>query len=204
MHHGPVTGNAAAAVVGYARAATNQEDLAVQVAALEAVGAARIFTDVASGVRADRPGLAAAMNALQPGQVLTVWKLDRLAGSLPDLITRVQAIQAAGAQFRSLTEAIDTTKGPGRSFFPLIGALAQVERDLLRERTQAGLAHAATHGRRPGRPTVMTPERLETARHLRDVEGRSLDYIADALGVGRGAVTRALTQPDHNTAHPPQ
>lgn len=178
-------------VVGYARVSTDRQDTALQTDALTAAGAQRIFVDVVSGSATHRPELAAAIDYLRPGDVLTVWRLDRLGRSLRDLIDQVKTIEGTGAGFRSLTEAIDTTTPGGRVMFHIFGALAEFERDLIRERTKAGLAVAAAAGRYPGRPTVMTPERIETARALRE-QGRSLDYIARTLGVGRGAVTRAL------------
>ncbi len=184
MTHGP-------SIVGYARVSTERQDARMQVDALETAGSVRVFVDVSSGARADRPQLAAAFDYLRPGDVLTVWRLDRLGRSLRDLIDQVRAIEALGAGFRSLTEAIDTTTPGGRVMFHIFGALAEFERDLIRERTKAGLAAAAAVGRHPGRPTVMTPERVQAATQLR-AQGRSLDFIARALGVGRGAVTRAL------------
>lgn len=179
------------AVIGYARVSTDRQDAGLQTEALEGAGAQRIFVDVVSGSAGVRPELAAAIDYLRPGDVLTVWRLDRLGRSLRDLIDQVRAIEDRGAGFRSLTEAIDTTTPSGRVMFHIFGALAEFERDLIRERTKAGLASAAAAGRRPGRPTVMTAERVETAVQLR-AAGRSLDFIARALGVGRGAVTRAL------------
>ena len=181
-------------VVGYARVSTDRQDAALQTDALVAAGAQRIFVDVVSVSAGVRPELAAAINYLRPGDVLAVWRLDRLGRSLRDLIDQVRTIEDRGAGFRSLTEAIDTTTPSGRVMFHIFGALAEFERDLIRERTKAGLAAAAAAGRRPGRPTVMTPERVEAARQLR-AQGRSLDFIARALGVGRGAVTRAIEPP---------
>lgn len=178
-------------VVGYARVSTDRQDAALQTDALTAAGAHRIFVDVVSGAAAHRPELAAAIDYLRPGDVLTVWRLDLLGRSLRDRIDQVRAIESTGAGFRSLTEAIDTTTPGGRVMFHIFGALAEFERDLIRERTKAGLVAAAAAGRRPGRPTVMTPERIQTAAQLRD-QGRSMDFIARTLGVGRGAVTRAL------------
>lgn len=183
----------AQAIIGYARVSTEGQDATLQVDALNQAGAIRIFVDVVSSARS-RPQLAAAIDYLRPGDVLTVWRLDRLGRSVRDLIDQVRTIEERGAGFRSLTEAIDTTTAGGRVMFHIFGALAEFERDLIRERTKAGLAVAARAGRYPGRPTVMTPERIETAATLR-AQGRSLDYIARTLGVGRGAVTRALARP---------
>lgn len=179
------------AVIGYARVSTDRQDAALQTDALAAAGAHRIFVDVVSGAATHRPELATAIDYLRPGDVLTVWRLDRLGRSLRDLIDQVKTIEGTGAGFRSLTESIDTTTPGGRVMFHIFGALAEFERDLIQERTKAGLAAAAAAGRHPGRPTVMTPERIETAVQLRG-QDKSLDFIARTLGVGRGAVTRAL------------
>ena len=117
-----------------------------------------MFEDKASGAKADRPGLAAALGFVREGDILTVWKLDRLGRSLPHLIETVNVLEARGVSFRSLTEAIDTTTPGGRLVFHIFGALGQFERDLIRERTRAGLDAAAARGRQGGRKPVVTDE----------------------------------------------
>lgn len=181
-------------VVGYARVSTREQDPTLQVDALEAAGAGRVFVDVASGAAATRPQLTAALDYLRPGDVLTVWRLDRLGRSLRDLIDQVHGLEEAGVGFRSLTEAIDTTTAGGRLIFHVFGALAEFERQLIVDRTTAGLAAARAAGRVGGRPTVMTPERTAQARSMR-AQGRSLETIATVLGVGRSSVARALRGP---------
>jgi DNA invertase Pin-like site-specific DNA recombinase len=135
--------------VGYALVSTVDQDPALQLDALTKAGCAKVFEDRASGARADRPGLRASLDYVRDGDVLIVWKLDRLGRSLPHLIETVASLATRGVGFRSLTEAIDTTTSGGRLVFHLFGALSQFERDLIRERTRAGLAAAA------GRPPSM-------------------------------------------------
>ncbi len=124
--------------------------------------------------------------------MLVVWRLDRLGRSLRDLIEQVNALEERGIGFRSLTEAIDTTTPGGRLVFHVFGALSEFERELIVERTRAGLAAARARGRRGGRPKVMTPERVTTARRLRDEDGLTLDQVASTIGVSRATVVRAL------------
>jgi DNA invertase Pin-like site-specific DNA recombinase len=136
----------------------------LQTDALDKAGCERVFEDTVSGAKADRPGLAAALAYLRDGDVLTVWRLDRLGRSLPHLIETVGALEARGVGFRSLTEVIDTTPSGGRLIFHVFGALGQFERDLIRERTKAGLNAAAARGRKGGRKPVVTAEKLQRAR----------------------------------------
>lgn len=180
-------------IIGYARVSTAGQDPTMQVQALEKAGAIRVFIDVASGAGVKRPELAAALDYCRPGDVLTVWKLDRLGRSLRDLINQITALDEAGIGFRSLTENIDTTTAGGRLFFHMFGALAEFERDLIKERTRTGLETARAEGRVGGRPTVMTEARTREAARMRAAE-MSLDAIADVLGVGRASVSRALAK----------
>lgn len=178
-------------LVGYARVSTLEQTSALQRDALAAAGCAMVFEDQASGARADRPGLREAILYLRPGDVLVVWKLDRLGRSLVHLIETVGAIEARGAGLRSLTEAIDTTTPGGRLIFHLFGALGQFERDLIRERTRAGLAAAAARGRRGGRIPVVTPDKLARARLLL-AKGLTVREAAARLRVGKTALYAAL------------
>jgi len=130
--------------VGYARVSTQDQNLSLQLDALAAAGCKKVFEDRASGAGAGRTGLQAALDYVRDGEVLVVWKLDRLGRSLPHLIETVTALSKRGVGFRSLTEAIDTTTPGGRLIFHIFGALGQFERDLIQERTRAGLAAAAT------------------------------------------------------------
>ena len=166
------------ALIGYARVSTAEQDTALQVDALRQAGCKKIFEDTISGAKADRPGLAAALAYLRDGDVLAVWRLDRLGRSLPHLIETVGALDARGVGFRSLTESIDTTTSGGRLIFHVFGALSQFERDLIRERTKAGLSAAAARGRQGGRKPVVTADKLQRAR----------EHIANGLNVREAAV----------------
>ena len=151
------------ALIGYARVSTAEQDTALQTDALRNAGCERVFEDTASGAKADRPGLADALAYLRDGDVLVVWRLDRLGRSLPHLIETVGKLEARGVGFRSLTENIDTTTPGGRLIFHVFGALGQFERDLIRERTKAGLTAAAARGRKGGRKPVVTADKLGIA-----------------------------------------
>jgi DNA invertase Pin-like site-specific DNA recombinase len=178
-------------LIGYARVSTLDQDDALQHDALDRAGVARTFSDTISGARTVRPQLSAALAYLREGDTLVVWKLDRLGRSLRELIDLVGVLEERGIGFRSLTEAIDTTTPGGRLFFHLMGAMAEFERDLIRERTRAGMAAAKGRGRHVGRPPVMTPERAQVAKDL-SAKQRSLAEIATTLGVSRTTVKRAL------------
>ena len=177
--------------VGYARVSTLDQDLSLQLDALSAAGCSKVFEDRASGARADRAGLQAALDYVRDGEVLVVWKLDRLGRSLPHLIETVTALSARGVGFRSLTEAIDTTTPGGRLIFHIFGALSQFERDLIQERTRAGLAAAAVRGHKSGRKPVITEEKLKRARSMIG-KGLTVREIATRLKVGKTALYEAL------------
>jgi DNA invertase Pin-like site-specific DNA recombinase len=155
-------------LIGYARVSTADQNSDLQIDALLKAGVDRrhIFEDRMSGLGADRPKLTDALAYLAEGDVLVVWKLDRLARSLPHLIEMVVGLDQRGIGFRSLTENIDTTTAGGRLTFHIFGALAQFERDIIRERTVAGIEAAAARGRRGGRPRAMGVAKIEAARHL--------------------------------------
>jgi DNA invertase Pin-like site-specific DNA recombinase len=177
--------------VGYARVSTADQEVALQLDALAKAGCARVFQDKASGATADRPGLTAALAFVRESDVLVVWKLDRLGRSLPHLIETVNALETRGVGFRSLTEAIDTTTPGGRLIFHIFGALGQFERDLIRERTRAGLDAAVVRGRRGGRRPVVTEEKLRRARSL-IAQGLTVREAAARIKVGKTALYAAL------------
>ena len=145
-------------VIGYARVSTSGQETAAQEAALRAAGVDKLYTETASGGRWDRPELQRLLEHLRPGDTLVVWKLDRLSRSLRDLLHLIEQLEERGAYFRSLTEAVDTTSPAGRMMASMLGAVAQFERDMLRERTRAGLEHARSQGRVGGRPKKLTQE----------------------------------------------
>jgi DNA invertase Pin-like site-specific DNA recombinase len=179
------------ALIGYARVSTAEQDTALQTDALRKAGCDKIFEDTVSGAKAERPGLAAALAYVREGDALVVWRLDRLGRSLPHLIETIGALEARGVGFRSLTEAIDTTTSGGRLIFHVFGALGQFERDLIRERTKAGLTAAAARGRKGGRKPVVTAEKLQRAReHI--ANGLTVREAAARLKVGKTALYAAL------------
>ncbi|WP_448812165.1 recombinase family protein [Agromyces bauzanensis] len=179
------------AVIGYARVSTGDQNTEAQEAALRAAGCSRVFTDQASGSKADRPQLTAALDHLNAGDTLVVWRLDRLGRSLPHLVEVVRSLGDRHVEFRSLTEAIDTTTPAGRLLFHVAAAFAEFERDLIQERTRAGLAAAREAGRVGGRPTVMTPDKFAAARALIAADKTHAE-AATAVGVSLSSLRRAL------------
>lgn len=179
------------ALIGYARVSTPDQKLSLQHDALERAGCDRVFDDHASGARTDRPGLAEALAYLRAGDTLVVWKLDRLGRSMSHLIEKIGELASRGIGFRSLTENIDTTTPGGMLVFNIFGSLAQFERDLIRERTQAGLRAARERGSKGGRRPVVTPDKLRKARaHI--AAGLTVREAAARLKIGKTALYKAL------------
>jgi len=181
--------------IGYARVSTLQQDEALQLDALQKAAVDRVFTDRASGSLADRPGLTSALECARAADSLIMWWLDRLGRSLRHLIDVVHDLEERAVALVSLTEQIDTSTPGGRLVFHVFGALAQFERELVRERTMAGLAAAKARGRVGGRPTVWTGDKLRTAQVMRDSGDYDVTSIAKVLGVSRASVYRALGLP---------
>ena len=177
-------------IYGYARTSTRDQNPQLQLDALDTAGCDRIVQEATSGA-AVRPLLDALLADLRDGDVLTVWKLDRLGRSLPDLINKVAQIEGAGAQLRSLTDGIDTSTTGGRLVFHIMGALADFERALIVERTQAGLQAAKRRGQRLGRRPSLTPAQVDHARQLVADGGRVKD-IAAVLGVSPDTIYRVI------------
>lgn len=177
--------------IGYARVSTTDQDPALQLDALRKAGCEKLFEDTASGVKTDRPGLAEVIRYSRDGDTLTVWKLDRLGRSMKHLIEIITELEAKGVGFRSITENIDTTTSGGRLVFHLFGALAQFERDLIRERTRAGLNAASERGRRGGRQAVVTAEKLAKARQYL-ASGLNVREAAARLKIGKTALYQAI------------
>ena len=175
--------------VGYARVSQNDQSIELQLDALRASGVEKIFTDTMSGSRVDRPGLREALEFARAGDVLCVYRLDRLGRSLPHLIQLMQDLEARGIGFKSLAEAIDTTTVGGRLAYHLFASLAEFERSVLRERTRAGLEAAKKRGRRGGRPKLMTGEKHYAARRLLDA-GTPVKDVATALGISAPTIYR--------------
>lgn len=186
-------------LIGYARVSTSDQDTALQEDALTSAGSVRIFSDKVSGVSKTRPGWDACLDYLQPGNVLVVWKLDRVGRSTAELAQIVVELGERGIHFKSLTESfIDTTTADGRLVFHIFAALAEHERNRLIERTQAGLIAARERGRIGGRPASVTDAQLRQAQKMR-AEGMSIVEAAKLLQVGRMSLTRAIHRATEET-----
>lgn len=178
--------------IGYARISTGEQTLDLQLDALAGDGCERVFEETASGAKAERPILKEALAYARPGDTLVVWRLDRLGRSLPHLIATVTDLRERGIGFRSLTEQIDTTTPGGKLIFHVFGALAEFERDLIQERTHAGLAAARARGRVGGRPRKLTQNQVAMARALYDGGQTDIATICQTLGISRATLYRAL------------
>jgi len=176
----------------YARVSTGDQDAQLQHDALTAAGCYRIFTDTASGALQSRPELDKLLDQLRPGDTLVVWRLDRLGRSIRHLIDQLSELQDRGIEFRSLHENIDTSSPGGRLVFHIFASLAEFERDLIRERTNAGLAAARARGRTGGRPPRLTPDQVTTAKKLYEQQDMTVAQIGEILGVSRSTIYRAL------------
>lgn len=175
---------------GYARVSTDDQNTALQLAALKNDGCKSVFKDEGiSGASAKRPALARCLKALRRGDTLVVWKLDRLGRRLRDLITMLDDLKQRGVKFRSLTEAIDTETPTGRAMWQMIGVLAELERSLIIERTRAGLRAARARGVVVGRKRTLTPQKVKHAARLVE-HGEPVDAIAATLGVSRSTLYR--------------
>jgi DNA invertase Pin-like site-specific DNA recombinase len=153
-------------LIGYARVSTHEQTLTLQQDALTKAGCSKLFSDTASGAKTERKGFDEALNYVRKGDTLVVWRLDRLGRSLPHLIATMTDLEERRIGFKSLTENIDTTTSGGKLIFHIFGALAEFERNLIRERTQAGLTAARARGKQGGRPKVLTGRKLTIARDL--------------------------------------
>jgi DNA invertase Pin-like site-specific DNA recombinase len=179
-------------LLGYARVSTADQQPQLQVDALHYAGCYRVFTETASGARSDRLVLEQVLDQLRPGDTLVVWKLDRLGRSLRHLVDMVTGLADRGIGFRSLQEAIDTTTPGGKLVFHVFAALAEFERDLIRERTSAGLAAARARGRQGGRPSGLTGHKLQVAQQMYSSGQYTVAAIAKTLGVSRASIYRHL------------
>src|SRR5512132_2573796 len=179
-------------LIRYARISTSDQTLDLQKDALEKAGCERIFTDTASGAKQERVGLDEALSYVRKGDTLVVWRLDRLGRSLPHLIETITGLENRGIGFKSLTESIDTTTSGGKLVFHIFGALAEFERDIIRERTQAGLTAARARGRKGGRPKSLTPKKAQMAQALYNDKNNTIDEICKTLNVSRATLYRYL------------
>ena len=177
-------------MLGYARVSTDEQDHALQLDALRAAGCERVFVETASGARADRPELAKLLEQARPGDQACVWRLDRLARSLRHLIDISEEMQRRGVALKSITEAIDTGTSSGRLMFNILGALAQMEREIIIERTRAGLAAAAARGRRGGRPPALDDAKVRAARAMLASGTMTASEVARQVGVAPSTLYR--------------
>src|SRR5512135_1146973 len=177
-------------LIGYARVSTLEQTLALQQDALTKAGCERTFTDTASGSLAQRPGLTEALAFARPGDTLVVWRLDRLGRSLRHLIDTISLLQERGIGFKSRQEQLDTTTSGGKLVFHVFGALAEFERDLIRERTQAGLLAARARGRLGGRPRALDPRKVQIAQALYHDKSNAIADICRTLRISRATLYR--------------
>lgn len=179
--------------IGYARVSTNEQNLDLQRSALRAAGCVEIQADHGiSGSDFERPGLSRVLDSLRPGDMLIVWRLDRLGRSLIDLIRLVTDLGARGVEFHSLSEAIDTSSPGGRLLFHLLAAMAEFERSLISERTKAGMAAARARGSRIGRRPATTAAQRAAARIAIDQDNLTVEYVAAEYGVHPRTLRRIL------------
>ena len=181
-------------LIGYARVSTDDQNLALQRDALAAAGCEKIYEDKTSGAKAERPGLALALEVARAGDTLTVWRLDRLGRSLKDLIALAEGLDKRGVGLKRLKEALDTTSSGGRLIFHMFAALAEFERDLIRERTQAGLTAARARGRLGGRPKLLTPEKRRLAVQLYRAKEHSIAEICRLMGISKPTLYSYLAE----------
>ena len=175
------------ALIGYARVSTTEQHLYLQQDALKAAGCLKIFTDTISGAKSERKGMDEALSYIRGGDTLVVWRLDRLGRSLKDLIERITDLHNRNIGFKSLTENIDTTTSGGKLIFHIFGALAEFERDIMKERTNAGLTAARARGRQGGRPrsSLSDDRKLQMARQMYENKALPVRDICNVLGIQR-------------------
>jgi len=191
-------------LIGYARVSTQEQDTQAQLSALRSAGCGQVYQETASGAKRDRPQLERLMHRLEPGDTLVVWKLDRLARSLPDLLNFVARLEAAEASFRSLTEAIDTSTAAGRMLMHILGAFAEFERAVLSERTRHGLAAARLAGRVGGQPRSLSPAQEAALTDAVSVERISIAEAGRRFGVHRATAARIVARARKEMAPHPE
>lgn len=181
-------------LIGYARVSTDEQNLDLQRDALHKANCEQIYTDRVSGTKAERKGLTEALSHLRKGDTLVVWRLDRLGRSLRHLIDTVTDLQERGIGFKSLQESIDTTTSGGKLVFHIFGALAEFEREIIKERTKAGLSAARSRGKSGGRPKALSDRQVQMLRQLAADKDRSVDEICRTLGIGRTTYYRYVSE----------
>ncbi|MDJ0088248.1 recombinase family protein [Pantoea allii] len=187
-------------LIGYVRVSTNDQNTDLQRNALQSANCEQIFEDKISGKTSERPGLKRALRTLKEGDTLVVWKLDRLGRSMRHLVMLTEELRERGVNFRSLTDSIDTSTPMGRFFFHVMGALAEMERELIVERTRAGLTAAREKGRIGGRRRIMTPEVVARAERMM-ANGATLHQVALVLDVSPKTIYRYIPAPKQHHLH---
>jgi DNA invertase Pin-like site-specific DNA recombinase len=184
------------ALIGYARVSTIEQHLHLQQDALVKAGCLKTFTDTISGVKSERKGLDEALSYIRAGDTLVVWRLDRLGRSLKDLIERITDLHSQNIGFKSLTENIDTTTSGGKLIFHIFGALAEFERDIIKERTNAGLNAARARGRQGGRPrsSLNDDRKVQMARQMYENKSLTVKDICKTLGIPRSTFYKYMQQ----------
>lgn len=182
-------------LIGYARISTYDQTLSPQKDALQKAGCEKIFTDRVSGTKAERKGLEEAFSHLRRGDTLVVWRLDRLGRSLRHLIDTITTLDEKGIGFKSLQENIDTTTSGGKLVFHIFGALAEFEREIIRERTRAGLTAARSRGRAGGRPKALSAKQVQMLRNMASDKSLTVSDICNTLGIGRTTFYRLAPPP---------
>lgn len=190
-------------LIGYARVSTDDQRLDLQRDALTQAGCQRLYEDKEGGAQAERPGLALAMEVLREGDTLVVWRLDRLGRSLKDLIALIEKLESRDIGLKSLQENIDTASAGGKLVFHLFGALAEFERKLLRERTQAGLSAARARGRLGGRPKALDPAKRQLAVRLYRERQHSIEEICRMMGISKPTLYSYLAEANASADNAP-
>ena len=181
-------------LIGYARVSTADQDLSLQIDALNDAGCDKIFRDTTTGAKAERQGLCQVLKYARKGDTILVWRLDRLGRSLRDLIDTVEMLESRGIGLRSLQESIDTTTSGGRLIFHVFGALAEFERCLIQERTHAGLRAARARGRKGGRPRALSKAQIQLAHRLYDEKKHTIGEVCQMLGVSKTTLYAYLSR----------
>ena len=180
--------------IGYARVSTHDQNQELQTDALEQAGCKKIFSDKLSGAIASRPGLDAALNYARQNDCFVVWRLDRLGRSLKNLIQLVEDLDNKGVGFISLNEGLNTTTNGGKLIFHIFGALAEFERNLIRERTKAGLEAARARGRKGGRKEKLTSDQVDTMRRMYESHNHTIKEICGVFGITKPTFYRYLKE----------
>lgn len=179
--------------IGYARISTNDQVLDLQLDALKIAGCSKVFKDIESGTKTERPGLMQALEFVREGDTLVVWRLDRLGRSLKDLITKISYLDERKIGFKSIQENVDTTTSGGKLVFHIFGALAEFERELIRERTRAGLAAARARGKNGGRPKKLDAKKIKMLQSLFNDKSNSLADILTTMHISKSTLYRYIT-----------